>query len=123
MSTVTTVQEKSSVAFLLQYEEFNRSLNDLIEKTTDFLSEKGPEWVKKSLEALSGFDRSLESMNLFGPFISKNLNNLLENIKAEMPLSLSEQDLFSVELFAERLRISIFNETCLGDEWFSSFKQ
>jgi len=123
MSTVTNFQGESAVAFLRQYEEFNRTFNDLMEKTTDFLVEKGTEWVKGSLEDLPGFDRSLEHRGLFRPFISKNLSSLLENIKAEMPLSLSEQDLFSSELFAERLRISIFSETCLGSEWFSGFKQ
>ena len=122
MSSLNSIQESKLSMYARKYEEYNKSLECLIDKTTDFLAEKGSEWVRARLKGLQGYDRSIETSSCFMPFISKNLNCLILDIKKEMPLSPQEENLISDAIFIEQLCVSIFAETCLGNMWFFDFR-
>lgn len=123
MSTITAISGGIPTSFILQYEKYNKEIESLIDKTSDFLANKGSDWVKEKLKNQEDYDKCIKSMNLFMPFISRSMDSLLKEVSKEMQLEEHEEKLFCDGDFKQKLKISLFNETFLGDKWHYEFNR
>ena len=118
MSILPTTSSYNQIADICALINKQKDIEENIDKITDILVEKDISWVEPLLKNQDNFKDSLNSNYLFMVLVSKAIPNILEKICEEEEGKFQDKTIFQDLDFRELLLGELFDDTCIGDNWF-----
>ena len=119
MSILPTTSSYNQIADICEFIKKQKDIEENIDKITDILIEKDISWVEPLLKDRDNFKDSLNSDYLFMILVSKAIPDILEKICEEDKDNFQNKTIFQDSGFKKLLLGELFDDTCIGDNWFS----
>lgn len=93
----------------------------LVDKIISYLSKKESNFFYNLLSEnkQTSYKEAQKSYTFFIPFVEKNIKLVMEKVKSSLNLENDEPQILATDIFEISLRKSIFNDSFIGDIWFT----